>query len=231
MLRSDEAKTLRWVEGFKALSPSDIERASAQCHWRWYEPEERILSQEDRTTDVFFIVQGRVRITNYSPDGSEVSFRDMGIGEIFGELAAIDGLPRSASAVALSDALLASTSAPTYWRLLEAHPALTRHCLIRLARLVRALSDRVVEFGTLRVRDRICAELLRLAAQPSGREGLWEIGRMPTHAELASRVATHREAVTRVLHKLELDGTIRREGRKLILADPAGLRSALEEKA
>src|SRR5271170_7810980 len=100
MLRSDEAKTLRWVEGFKELSPSDIERASAKCHWRWYETEERILSQEDRTTDVFFIVQGRVRITNYSSDGSEVNFRDMGIGETFGELAAIDGLPRSANAVA-----------------------------------------------------------------------------------------------------------------------------------
>jgi cAMP-binding proteins - catabolite gene activator and regulatory subunit of cAMP-dependent protein kinases len=219
------------MEGFKELSPSDTERASAQCHWRWYEPEERILSQEDRSTDVFFIVQGRVRITNYSPDRSEVSFRDMGVGEIFGELAAIDGLPRSASAVALSVALLASMPARTYWRLLEAHPALTRHCLIRLARLVRALSDRVVEFATLSVRDRICAELLRLAARRSGREGLWEIERMPTHAELANRVATHREAVTRVLHKLELDGTIRREGRKLILADLVSLRSALEEKA
>src|SRR4029077_18558413 len=43
MLRSNEAKTLRWMEGFKELSPSDTERASAQCHWRWYEPEERIL--------------------------------------------------------------------------------------------------------------------------------------------------------------------------------------------
>jgi CRP/FNR family cyclic AMP-dependent transcriptional regulator len=230
MVRSDEAKTLRWVDGFKELSPVDTARASAQCHWHWFELGERVLSQEDRTTDVFFIVQGRVRITNYAADGSEVSFRDMSVGEIFGELAAIDGLPRSASAVALSRALLASMSAQNYRRLLEAHPALIWHCLKRLARLVRALSDRVVEFATLSVRERICAELLRMAAPSSDREDLWEIDRLPTHTELASRIATHREAVTRVLHKLEQEGMTRREGRKLILADLAGLRGVSEEK-
>jgi CRP/FNR family cyclic AMP-dependent transcriptional regulator len=228
MQPSDDEKTLRRIEGFKEIAPAAIEQANAQCRWRWYEPDERVLSQEDQTTDVFFIVEGRVRITNYSPHGSEVSFRDMGTGEIFGELAAIDGLPRSASALALTRALLGAMPARTYRRLLEENPLLMRACLVRLARLVRALSDRVIEFSTLSVSDRICAELLRLAAQPPGRKGSWEIERMPTHAELANRIATHREAVTRALQKLEQEGTIRREGRKLILPDPARLRGILE---
>lgn len=231
MLQGDEAKTLRWINGFKELSPSEIRRASSKCHWRWYKPDERIVSQEDKTNDVFFIVQGRVRITNYSAAGKDVSFRDMGVGEIFGELAAIDGLPRSASAITLSDTLLASMSAQTYWQMLQDYPALTADCLKRLARLVRALSDRVVEFATLPVRERIYAELLRLAVQKAGKPDVWEIDRMPTHVELASRVATHREAVTRVLHRLEMDGTVRRHGKKLILSDIVGLRRrALEEK-
>src|SRR5262250_2079562 len=119
MLQGDEAKTLRWINGFKELSPAEVRRASSQCHWRWYKQDERIVSQEDKTNDVFFIVQGRVRITNYSAAGKEVSFREMGVGEIFGELAAIDGLPRSASAIALSDTLLASMSAQTYWQMLQ----------------------------------------------------------------------------------------------------------------
>jgi hypothetical protein len=93
MLKSDEARTLRWIEGFSELSPSEIGQISSQCQWRWYEPHERIVSQEDTSNDVFFIVQGRVRITNYSTSGKEVSFRDLGVGEIFGELAAIDGSP------------------------------------------------------------------------------------------------------------------------------------------
>jgi CRP-like cAMP-binding protein len=228
MQPSDDEKTLRGIEGFKELAPGAMEQANALCRWRRYDPDERILSQEDPTTDVFFIVEGRVRITNYSPDGREVSFRDMGIGEIFGELAAIDGLPRSASALALTRALLGSMPARAYLQLLEDHPLLTRTCLVRLARLVRALSDRVIEFSTLSVSDRICAELLRLAEQPSGRKGAWTIDQMPTHAELANRIATHREAVTRTLQKLEQEGTIRREGRKLILPDPARLRRVLE---
>jgi CRP/FNR family transcriptional regulator, cyclic AMP receptor protein len=67
--------------------------------------------------------------------------------------------------------------------------------------------------------------------QRSGKADVWEIDRMPTHAELASRVATHREAVTRVLHRLELDGTVRRHGKKLILSDMVGLRRrVLEER-
>ncbi len=230
MLIEAEAKTLRWVDGFKELSPSQIREVGALCRWRWYKPDERIVSQEDMTNDVYFIVQGRVRITNYSAAGKEVSFRDMTTGQVFGELVAIDGLPRSASAVALSDALLASMSAETYWQTLQSYPPLMADCLKRLARLVRALSDRVVEFATMPVRDRIYAELLRLAVRSAGSDR-WEIRPMPTHAELASRVATHREAVTRVLHKLELEGMVSRKGRTLILADRDGLRrrQALEK--
>ena len=100
---SDEAKTLRWIDGFKELAPSEIRQISARCRWKWYRPDEFIVSQDDNCNDVFFIVQGRVRITNYTTSGKEVSFRDMTCGQIFGELAAIDGLPRSASAVSLSE--------------------------------------------------------------------------------------------------------------------------------
>jgi CRP/FNR family cyclic AMP-dependent transcriptional regulator len=230
MAMEDEAKTLRWVEGFKELSPTEIRHASSHCHWRWYKLDERIVSQEDQTNDVFFVVQGKVRITNYSKSGKEVSFRDMGVGQIFGELAAIDGRPRSASAVALSDTLLASVSADEYWQLLQRYPALTADCLKRLARLVRALSNRVVEFATMPVRDRIYAELLRLAVQRPDSERRWEIHPMPTHVELANRVATHREAVTRVLHELALDGLVCRDGKKLILSDIDGLRRRILEE-
>jgi CRP/FNR family transcriptional regulator, cyclic AMP receptor protein len=225
---SDEAKTLRWVEGFKELSPPEMRQISARCHWRWYRPDERIVSQDDATNDVFLIVQGRVRITNYSTSGKEVSFRDMASGQIFGELAAIDGLPRSASAIALSDSLLASMSAKAYWDVLHSHPPLAASCLKRLAYLVRALSNRVVEFATMPVRDRVCAELLRLATRD--KSDLWQIHSMPTHAELANRVATHREAVTRVLHGLELGGLILRDGKKLTLLDRDRLRRALWEE-
>jgi CRP/FNR family transcriptional regulator, cyclic AMP receptor protein len=77
MLGGDEAKTLRWVDGFRDLSPEDIRRISRACSWKWYKPEQCIFSQGDEARDVFFIVQGAVRITSYSMMGKQVSFRDL----------------------------------------------------------------------------------------------------------------------------------------------------------
>src|SRR5262249_255383 len=162
---------------------AQIRRIGLQCRWRWYKPDEHIISQEDATNDVFFIVQGKIRITNYSKSGKQISFRDLGTGQVLGELAAIDGLPRSASAVAISDALVGSMSATSYLQTLQSNPELSIACMKRLSRLIRALSDRVVEFASMPVGDRIHAELARIAVRRSTVPAVWEIKPMPTHAE------------------------------------------------
>jgi CRP-like cAMP-binding protein len=102
----DDAKTLRWVEGFKDLPTEIVRGISSICRWRWYKPDQRIFSQDEPSQDVFFIVQGTVRITSYSVMGKEVSFRDLGTGECFGDLAAVDGRPRSATAIAVTNSYL-----------------------------------------------------------------------------------------------------------------------------
>jgi len=227
MLNTDDARTLRWIEGFRELSPEDVRRVSAQCRWKWYEPQQLIFSQSDTANDMFFVVQGKVRITSYSAIGKEVSFRDLTVGECFGDLAAIDGRPRSAAAVATSDALLASMPAPAYWQMLMTYPPVAAACLRRLANLVRALSERVIEYSLLPVPTRIKLELLRLAErQMTGSNGA-EIDPAPTHMEIASRVATHREAVTRELRQLAKNAIIVQEGRKLIIKDLAALRASV----
>src|SRR5215472_2583066 len=76
LMKDDEARTLRWIEGFAELPAAQIRRIGLQCRWRWYKPDEHIISQEDATNDVFFIVQGKIRITNYSKPGKQISFRD-----------------------------------------------------------------------------------------------------------------------------------------------------------
>jgi CRP-like cAMP-binding protein len=227
MKKSDDAKTLRWIEGFRELSPQDIRRIGERCLWKWYRPNQSIFSQSDVSTDVFFIVQGTVRITNFSVTGKQVSFRDLSTGQCFGDLAAVDGLPRSATAVAQSDAYVASMSAEGYWDTLRSHPAVTAACLKRLASLVRSLSDRVIEHSLLPVAARVELELLRLAQRGMHAGNSAKIDPAPTHAEIASRVATHREAVTRELRRLAGSGIIAQEGRKIIILDVNALRSAL----
>ncbi|MEE9266069.1 MAG: helix-turn-helix domain-containing protein, partial [Gammaproteobacteria bacterium] len=101
--------------------------------------------------------------------------------------------------------------------------------LCRLTELVRHLSDRVVEFSTLGVNNRIHAELLRLAKKVPGNGGLVEITHPPTHADIASRVSTRREAVTKEFSRLSDMGLIERRGKSLVVRDMERLERMIDE--
>jgi CRP-like cAMP-binding protein len=85
--------------------------------------------------------------------------------------------------------------------------------------VIRTLNERVVEFSTLGVKDRIHAELLRLAQAGRIVEGSGRISPPPTHAEIAARISTHREAVTRELKKLEREGIIEKTKGSIVIID------------
>jgi CRP/FNR family transcriptional regulator, cyclic AMP receptor protein len=161
---------------------------------------------------VFFIASGQTIVTIYSVAGKAISFRSLGPGDIFGEYAAIDGERRSASVEARSSCLIASMPANEFRKLLETEPVVALAVLKGLVRNVRSLTQRIYEFSTLAVNNRIQAELLRLASlAPKEGKGAC-LKPAPTHAEIASRVSTHREAVTRELNRLSRIGIIARQG-------------------
>jgi CRP/FNR family cyclic AMP-dependent transcriptional regulator len=210
--------------------PSDaIAALSWRCRWRRYRAHRMILGYQDDGREVFFIIGGRVRVTFFSKCGREVSFRDLPAGEMFGELSAIDGLPRSCTVVALADTMVAIMSASVLWDLLREHESVNACLLRRLTRLVRALSERVVEFSTLTVRKRIQVELLRLAREAAPGQKSAVISPAPTHAEFASRVSTHREAVTRGLGELARAGIIEKCCGTLVIRDVEALASIVNE--
>jgi CRP-like cAMP-binding protein len=153
----------------------------------------------------------------------------MATGQCFGDLAAIDGQPRSAAAIAVSDSYLASMSVETYWQTMMTYPQVAGACLKRLASLVRALSDRVIEYSLLSVAARVALELHRLALPRLQEDNSAIIDPAPTHAEIASRVATHREAVTKELRHLAKWGIIVQKGRRIVITDVNALQSILEE--
>lgn len=215
--------SLSGIELFEGLGDQDRDSLSRLCRWQRINANQFIIGHQDETSDVYFIVAGRVRVTVFSPSGREISFRDLGAGQSFGELAAIDGAPRSATVFALSDAVLASMSAETFRRVLRDHPDVAANVMQYLTDLVRKLSDRVFEFSALAVRNRIHAELLRLARDHGGDERTAVVSPAPTHAEIASRVSTHREAVTRELNALARGGLVERRGRALVITDVSQL--------
>ncbi len=205
------------------------EAMAARCTGHRYQPQAQIVSHRDPSSDVYFIVSGSVRITFYSATGKEISFRDMHAGESFGELSAIDGAGRSAYAVALTEAVVASLTRDVYLETLREFPDVAMATLIHLTALVRSLSNRVVEFSTLGVKNRIHAELLRLALAVHGSDNRAAISPAPKHADIAARVSTHREAVTRELNSLARRGLLARESNTLTVTDVDALATLVRE--
>lgn len=222
-------ETLAIIKFFEGLSSSELNALARKCRWCRYSAGQQIIGHQDESKDVYFIVAGRVRVIVNSASGKEVMFRDLDAGTTFGELSAIDGEVRSASVVALAPTVLATMSADYFHRVLQSHPDVARRLMTYLVGLVRRLSDRVVEFSILAVKNRIHAELLRLARDQGYDGNTAVIVPAPTHAEIASRVSTHREAVTRELNALARDGLIRRERRGLVIDDVAHLARLVEK--
>src|SRR5690606_27816889 len=109
-------------------------------------------------------------VTLFSEDGKEIAYRDITPGDIFGELACIDGMARSASIVALEGTSAARLPGAAFRELVESHPQLAWSLLEHLSALLRRMTDRVYEYSTLVVRKRLILELIRRGEEigPSG---------------------------------------------------------------
>jgi CRP/FNR family cyclic AMP-dependent transcriptional regulator len=119
--------------------------------------------------------------------------------------------------------------AATFSKLLQHEPMVQQALIKELVRNVRTLTKRVYEFSTLAVNNRIQAELLRLASLAPREGKSARIIPPPTHADIASRVSTHREAVTREFNRLSRMGLIERQSGALIIWDVDRLVEMLHE--
>lgn len=225
---SQNVDLLRGIALFADLREDELARIAERCRWLDREAGRQIIDHLDETTDCFLIGSGSVRVIVNSATGKEITFRDIGAGEVVGELSALDGRPRSASVVALSDARIARLSSTDLWDILQRNPDAAAVLIRRLTALVRQMSDRVVAISAMPVGPRVHAELLRLALEVGVTDNRAVILGAPTHAEIASRVAARREAVSREISRLAEAGVIDRRGRDLIVTDVAALRDSVE---
>jgi CRP/FNR family transcriptional regulator, cyclic AMP receptor protein len=229
MKQSGNAEPLANITIFSALPLQALEAINRHCSWRRYEAGESILAYLDQSDEVFFVAEGEVYVTIYSSTGKAVNFRNLGPGSIFGEYAAIDGAARCASVEARTPCLVASMGARAFRKLLETEMAVSQALIRDLVKNIRTLTKRVYEFSTLAVNNRIQGELLRLASlAPKDGKGA-RVAPAPTHSEIASRVSTHREAVTRELNRLVRIGIIERQDKALIIRDVERLAAMLHE--
>jgi len=222
------ARALAKIEPFKGLDEASLAEVAKSCRFERYEAKRQVIAYQDESADVFFIVSGTVRVVIHSYSGKEISYRDLESGEMFGELAAIDGEQRSASVVAMSETLLVAMSATAFRDALRHHPSIAEAVLLRLTGLIRLYSQRLFEMRTLDVQNRIRVELLRLAEKSATDDNTAIISPLPTSADIASRVNTRREAVSRELASLSRRGLIERRQKTLTIRDLAGLNELVE---
>lgn len=211
------------------LNDDEFKVVEKNCRWKSYSASEQIIDQHSDSRDIFFVAQGRVRVVNYSLSGREITFDDLEAGSHFGELAAIDGLPRSASVMALEEVHIASLPADQFQEVILNHPTIAWKLMKHLAHLVRNSTSRIMDLSTLGANNRIHADLLRLGRKAT-EDGLTaEIKPIPVHSDIASRVSTTRETVARVMNDLARKGIVERLKDTMLIKDLETLEEMVED--
>ncbi len=214
---------------FAGLSPDISRRYARNCSWRDYGEHELVIDIEDDSTDVRFIISGSVRIIVRIAVGKEVILGEMSEGSFFGEISAIDGSPRSANVTTLTRSRICTMPASLFREILREVPDVAMKILLMFAGRVRSLNMRLAEHSFLQAKHRLYSELLRLskprAANPSHRI----VSPPPTQRELAERIGTRREVVSRELNALERAGHIQKARGGIIITDTDELQRRISE--
>lgn len=202
---------------FASVPAEERARIEQTCHWHRFKRNEMIVERASENRDVYFVVEGSVEIVNHSLSGRPVAYAELGVGHFFGELAALDGEPRSASVMAKTDCRLASLAPDGFLDLLRRQPDVALGVMCRLASVIRLCDERIMDLATLGAMQRILVELLRAATPDPITQGSWLIYPVPPQRETAMKASTTRETVARVYTQLQESGLIRRKGRSLYL--------------
>ncbi len=216
---------------FSLLKDSGIDFAAVEtrCRWKKFDPNEILLDFDDPSTDVYFLISGDVRILMRTAAGKEVILNEMRGGQIFGELAAIDGVKRSANVTALTRGEVCIMPAAIFREMLFHAPVVAERMFRILSGRVRELNARLVEHTVLDLRHRLYSELLRMSVLRHGHDGQKVVTPPPYHHVLAGRIGCRREQVTREFSAMTQEGLIERTRGALILMKPEIMQTRVSE--
>ena len=146
---AETERSLSGIALLEGLSGDELAALEKNCHWLRIRPRREIIARDAESTDVYFVVQGSVRVVDYAPSGREISFDDIGAGGMFGELSAIDGAPRSASIMALEETTVATLSRAIFLDLVTGSAPVALAMLCHLAGILRAATGRIFDLSTV----------------------------------------------------------------------------------
>lgn len=217
------AAELAAIPLFSALGEEGVARAARAGLSRHYRPGQIIFHQGDPGESLYALLDGMVKVVFSTEQGDEIVLNVLGRGETFGELALLDGSPRSASIVAVRPAWAFALPRARLLELMREHPALADEFLHLLGGLVRRLTEQAADLAFLDLGGRLAKLLLHLAGKHGGADGVVSLPGL-TQSDLAALIGASRPAVNRALQSLVARNLIAVEGRTITLLDVAALR-------
>jgi len=196
--------SLKGPSADEVLSEVELKGVARRAVTRTFPKNTVVVSEGDRTSTLYIIVSGRVKIYASDEKGKEIVLNHAGPGEYFGEMVLDEG-PRSASVMTLEPTRFLVVPKEDFSDFVTKNPEFSLHLTRKLIRRVRALTNDVKSLALMDVYGRVARMLLDLAVE---RDDALVIEDRPTQQEMANRVGASREMISRILTDLADGGYI-----------------------
>ena len=215
---------LRQTPLFTGLSDAEMAALAVHVTRKRFDRGELLFNEGDRCQGLYLVANGKVRIFKLSPSGREQILAVEGPGSSFAELPVFDGGTYPASASALEDAEVLFISRKDFQGFCLQHPEVGLKVIAVVGARLRRLVGIIEELSFTTVRQRLISVLLRLAHTDGKPSKLGVVIEMPkSHQDLAAELGTVRELISRNLGRLQAEGYLDLQGRKIVVKDLAGL--------
>lgn len=213
-----EREFLKSVPLFSRLGEASLDAILRLTRRKRFRKDEIIFHEKEMGDSLFVILHGRVKVAIFGDDGKEVTLSVLSEGDFFGEMSVLDLEPRSATVIAEADCEVLSLQRDDFLRSLEQDPGMSKSLIQVLADRLRKANHQISTLALLDVYGRVARVIQELAEEEGKRlkDGRVVV-RRPTHIDIAHRIGSSRETVTRMMRDLEENGHIQTEGREIFL--------------
>lgn len=204
---------------FINLSDEHLESVLKVCHRQNYKRDNMIVIEEEAGTNLYLILDGKVKISRISDDGREVILSILTEGDFFGEMSVIDGSTRSANVTSIDTSELIVIKRDNFLNLLHQIPQIAINLLEELVARLRRSDQQIKALSLQDAVGKVASAILRLAEN----EGIIKnneviINKVPSQQDLANMAGTSRETISRVLKSLANDNYLQKDGSKIIIS-------------
>jgi CRP/FNR family cyclic AMP-dependent transcriptional regulator len=224
MAAEEPLQLISRVPLFSELSRQELQRIADVAIPRAFPKGVRVFHEGDHSDACYVVRRGDLRVTREHSDGRAIALATLGPGDIFGELAMLDGGTRSASVETLSDCELLGLPATDVRRVIADHGDIAAKLIVAITRRLRETNERVARQSFQTVPSRVAGVLAQLIAEEASEERPGITVRM-TQADLAQLAGTSRESVSRFLATLERAGVVAVGRGRVTILEPRRLRA------